>query len=129
MPKKYSKSIMDHLHEANCKDIQLNQSSDKEAIAKRGCQTSYKKDNKFEHFSIQIISMGVPVKPAKLADVNKLVTKHFEEEWQEGEDLSFLETPLLSDISQAGVTQDTIDELGKDFCESRTPEEDIDLKI
>lgn len=85
-----------------------------------------KKGKRLEHFSPQRIPIGVPVKPAKLADVRKLLVKHFGEEWHQREDLLFFKT-LLSEVSQVVVPEDIIEE--EEFCEIRSPEEDSDLRI
>jgi hypothetical protein len=43
------------------------------------------------------LPLGVPVKPAKLKDVNNLMTKQVGKEWLEMESLSFYKTPSVNE--------------------------------
>lgn len=47
-----------------------------------------------DEISLNLIPRGVSVKPAKLNDVNNLLTKHYGDGWQDLENLSYYKNVL-----------------------------------
>lgn len=53
-----------------------------------------KRGKRLNELSLITIPAGVSVKPAKLNDVNNLLTKHYGDEWQNHEDLVYYKNVL-----------------------------------
>lgn len=63
-----------------------------------------KKSSHPQAAKILIIPIGVPVKAEKLADVQKLLAKHFADEWRPPKELQWYSSILEADAFKVGVS-------------------------
>lgn len=83
-----------------------------------------KRGKKLSNFCPTAIQNGIPVKPEKLVDVKKLLTKHFGDEWVNREELSFYKNLLDIgiDVVDEDVPQDGDAVDSADYCEENAGE-------
>lgn len=68
-----------------------------------------KRGRRLNELNLNIIPAGVPVKPAKLNDVKNLLTKHYGDEWQTNENLSYYKN-ILTRLDTSAMTYDSDNE-------------------
>lgn len=67
---------------------------------------------KVNDFQLTLLLSGVPVKPAKVDDVKKLLDLHFEEKWTENEELIFYKNVIFGNVVQGNVESEDENDCG-----------------